>query len=291
MIGEICALAGAVVWALNSILIRSQTGKIDALSLNALQYLTASIFFVAILFPLGKASEILVISLLWMVGLVGSALLSMAGGDTFYIRSLGLIGVPRAFPVAMCSYPLMASIVAISLLGEVFTWGFGVGATMVLLGMYLVAVPRATSETKPIASIKKGIILAFLAAICWATAVSVLKLILKDVDVIAAASVRVPAAALLLTGLAWRRGNLRLRSYGWRSLAIVALAGILGIFLGTIFFQYAIQLAGAARAAILAATSPLFALPLSAFLLKERPTARMILGTLLSVAGIALIVS
>ncbi|MCA1670303.1 MAG: DMT family transporter [Thermomicrobia bacterium] len=50
------------------------------------------------------------------------------------------------------------------------------------------------------------------------------------------------------------------------------------------------KIAGAGRTAVLGATAPLFALPLSMLVLGERPGLRAVMGTLLTVVGIALVV-
>jgi drug/metabolite transporter (DMT)-like permease len=75
-----------------------------------------------------------------------------------------------------------------------------------------------------------------------------------------------------------------------RSLVIMALAGILNAF-SSLMFLSAILYAGAAKAAVLVATSPLFGLPLSFLFLKEQINRRIIAGTLVAVVGIWLVVS
>ena len=49
-------------------------------------------------------------------------------------------------------------------------------------------------------------------------------------------------------------------------------------------------MAGAAKTAILASTAPVFAMPLAMLFLRERPGPRAVVGTLLAIAGIALVV-
>jgi drug/metabolite transporter (DMT)-like permease len=52
----------------------------------------------------------------------------------------------------------------------------------------------------------------------------------------------------------------------------------------------AVQLAGAGRAAVLMATTPLLAIPFSMLLLQERPTRWTLAGTALTAVGIAMVV-
>lgn len=322
MLGDIAALAGALAWAVNSVLIRSQSARIGALSLNAIQYLAATLPFLFLL-PFTSTIEALArIPPLLMAALLGTALISMVGGDTVYVRSLRLIGVSKAFPIAMCSYPLMSSFVAIVFLGEPFTWYFAIGAALVLSGLFSLsprhhaprsndalagattAEPHEDSDAQPterpwrrvVAAYfrntqTQGLVCALAAAVCWTTAVLTLKFVLVEVDALTSTAIRVPAAALVLLPLAlWRDRGLRVVRQGPRSLAIVGAAGIVGVALGTVLFMAAIQNAGAARATILFATSPLFAMVLSFLFLKEPVTWRTIAGTMVSVAGICLVI-
>jgi DME family drug/metabolite transporter len=294
MTGQLSALGAALVWALQAILIKTQTKKIDTISLNALQYFFAALFFFIILAPSGGLREVLALSAALALSLVGTALLSMGAGDTMYIRSLGLIGVAKAFPIAMCVHAFLASAVAIVFLGEKFTLGFAGGAVLVIAGIYLIAVPKKEvapeREEESARRNRMGVLLALLAACCWAMSLSLLKILMAKADVLAAAMVRLPAAGLALMGLASLRRGLKLRTYGLRSIGIVALAGIVGVGLGTILILFAIQQAGAARTAILSSTSPLFAVPLAILLLREKVTWRVILGTLACIAGIMLVI-
>jgi drug/metabolite transporter (DMT)-like permease len=72
-------------------------------------------------------------------------------------------------------------------------------------------------------------------------------------------------------------------------MAMLLAAGMFGTGMGSLLYVIGIQQAGAARAALLSSTSPLFALPLAAVVLHERLTARVIAGAIVSVAGIFLV--
>ena len=49
-------------------------------------------------------------------------------------------------------------------------------------------------------------------------------------------------------------------------------------------------MAGPSKTAIIAATAPIFALPMSVFFLKERLSGSILLGTTLTIAGLVLVV-
>jgi uncharacterized membrane protein len=108
---------------------------------------------------------------------------------------------------------------------------------------------------------------------------------------VVANSVRQPLGLLMLLGLSLVRGRWReLRGLDRRSWAVILVASLVGTGLGTLFFIMAIQMAGAGRTAILTSTAPLMAIPFSVLWLRERPTRWTLVGTVLTTAGIALVV-
>lgn len=68
----------------------------------------------------------------------------------------------------------------------------------------------------------------------------------------------------------------------------MALTGLTTIAATGLFLQ-SVALAGAGRAAVLNATSPLFAVPFSVLFLGERGSWRLVAGTLCSVTGVVLL--
>ena len=70
---------------------------------------------------------------------------------------------------------------------------------------------------------------------------------------------------------------------------ILAASGVMGWGLGSVLFLLTVSLVGPTRGAILTSTAPLFALPLSVIFLKERVNLPILLGTILTVAGIVLV--
>ncbi len=74
-----------------------------------------------------------------------------------------------------------------------------------------------------------------------------------------------------------------------RAFGLVVMAGVLNSA-SALLYVMAVSLAGAAKASVLASTTPLFALPISISLLHERMNSRIVTGTLLAVAGIWMVV-
>lgn len=295
MWGEGSALLAAALWALSSILLTSQTGRIDPIPLSALRCLFATAFLAVLLPPLGAIGDLRDISFNTAFSMVGSGIVGMGLGDTLYIASLGMIGVSRAFPISMSSYPLLTFLLAATLLDETVTWVVLLGAVLIIAGVSLLVVEGRAQPTGGAAmrrgSPGQGIALVLLAAVFWAIATAWLRAGSGDLSAVAVGSLRIPAAGFFLVLLArGRMGEIRVVAGGRRTLATVALAGIVGTALGGLLYIFAVQEVGAGRAAILSSTSPLFVFPMAVIFLAERLTAWVLVGTAISVVGIWLVI-
>ena len=71
---------------------------------------------------------------------------------------------------------------------------------------------------------------------------------------------------------------------------LLVIAGVLGWGVGSWLFTSALQMVGASKTTIVGAAAPLFAVPLSMIFLHEKPGRLTLVGTFLTVLGIALVV-
>ena len=294
MIGTICALTAALSWAGSSTILKSLTTRIDTLSLNTLRLCVTSLLLLALIPLSGRGTEFINTPLMPLAYLIISGVIALAIGDTIFIKSLSYLNVSQAFPIAQCSNPVFTMLLAVLLLGESFTWVTGLGAFFVLLGIYLITstrmAPSINSASRRIRG--KGIILALIAGAVWAIAAVTLKLGVIGMDPLVAAAIRMSSATIVLLPFALsqrKKGALQLRKYGFRSLALAVTSGLIDYGIGMVFFIIAIQLIGAGKTVVLAATSPLLLLPFSVFILKERLTRLTLLGIFTGIAGICLV--
>jgi len=134
-----------------------------------------------------------------------------------------------------------------------------------------------------------GLGAALLASLAWAVSVVVLKPALEEVDAVRAQAIRLPLAAALLwaTPWAWRTSR-PLKEHGQAALWSLAALGALTA-ISSIMFVAGVRHAGVAVAAVLSSTAPIFALPLGFLFLRERPAAAAIAGTVLTIAGVAVL--
>jgi len=275
-------------------LLKSQSDRLNVLAMNAIRCGTAFVFMLAILIITARYRAFAFLTPQILLSLLLSVTVGMIIGDSLFFRAQAMLGVARALPISG-AYPIFTLVIAAIFLGEPVTVRAVVGTLLVVGAVIMIAMPGRSihASRTPLGDppSARGFMLAVGAAMGWALSTTFLRIGVSHFDVIAASCIRLPFSALVLALLAWHRGGkgLRMRHINQQALAIVALAGIIGTGLGSILFLNAIQLAGAAQAATLSATAPLWAAPMSAVLLKERVQRRVILGIVVSVSGIWLL--
>lgn len=291
--GAAAALASSAMWALTSVLLTSQTARLRPLLMSAIRSLTASLILIGLLVATDGLVQWREMTFITGVSMMGSGVLGQAVGDTLYINALGFLGVTRTFPITNSAYPFLTFILAVVLLGESVTWLLPIGGALIVLGITWIVLEqrRADADQAMKVQLGRGVLFAVAAALAWALATVWLRGQQGNLDAIGAASLRIPAAsAAVFATLAATRGR-QPAGYGItpRSIAIVAVAGLLGTGLGSILFIYAVEHTGAARTAFLTTSAPVFALPMGVVFLSERLTPRVLLGTVVTSAGIWLV--
>jgi len=290
MLGVIIALIASLSWAGSSILLKYLSSRINAISINTMRLWVGSILLIALVFFSGRSHEIVQTQLLPILMIIASGILSNAAGDTVYIKSLSYLDVSRAYPISQSTFPVLTLVVAIFFLNESFTWFNILGSVFVLIGIFTIVRNNKTDVTQKATG--KGVALSLVAAVLWAGGAISLKIGLTGVDTFLAAAIRVTTSALILTTLAFGRKSpdrLKLNTYGSHNLLLVASAGILTYGVGAVGYVAAIQLIGAGKTVFLSASAPIFLLPLSVLILKERPSPLALAGVFVSVAGICLV--
>jgi drug/metabolite transporter (DMT)-like permease len=301
-LGAAAALASSALWALTSVLLASQAGRVKPLQMSAIRSLTASLMLVGLLVTTGGLVQMSEMTIITGLSMMGSGILGQAVGDTLYINALGFLGVSRTFPITNSAYPFFTLVLAIALLGEELTWTLPVGGALIVAGItWIVLSQRGDDAAAAIAGrapveLLRGLVFSVAAALFWALATVWLRGQQGDLSALGAASLRIPAASAAVwvtIALSSRRVQNTAPSgpLTRKSVIVLALAGILGTGLGSILFIYSVEHLGAAKTAFLTTSAPLFALPMGVMFLSERITARVLAGTVLTLAGIWLVLT
>jgi drug/metabolite transporter (DMT)-like permease len=267
----------------------------NPLLVNGLRATMSLVFILPMMLLTGGLSDYALLTAPRVAFLVGSVLIGGVLGDFMYLTSLRTLGVGRAFPITS-SHPVFTVLFSALFLGATVGGRMVAGMVLVIFGVYLVARPRGHVEDQDglrltPRQIAVGVGLALLAAITWSLATITLTMGLEGgINTLTVNSVRVPfVAGFSLAAAAGRGGLSSIRQMDRRTLRLLFLAGLLGWGLGGTLFTLAIQLTGPSVTAIISSTAPLFAVPLSYFFLKERPTRYTLAGTVVCIIGVALV--
>ncbi len=294
MTGELYGISCAAAWALTSLAMKHLSTQMNAAVINGLRCGVSFLFFLAVLAVLGGGSQLVHMPPVAAVLLLLSGFIGVGVGDVFYIWSMRLIGAARTMPIAG-AYPLLVLFIAAPFLGEQITLAIVVGTVLVLGGVTLLAIPPGLGLRSMgallVGAERRGLLLALLTAVTWTTSAMMLKIGLQEIDPIVSNILRLAAASVSLLAIAGvvERGSLDLRKIDSRAFAWLLFVTAFGT-VATYAFVLAVQLAGAGKATVLSATAPLFALPF-AVRMGERVTLRVVAGTVVTVAGITLLVA
>jgi bacterial/archaeal transporter family protein len=285
-VGLLCALT----WACGSILTRDLARKLDPFTLNAPRMLVGGLAMLAATLATGRQSGYALLTPERLLYLIGSMIIGGGLGDALYVTSMARIGVCRSFPIAN-AYPALTLIIGVLFLHEAVSVPMVAGLCLVIGGIYLVGRPSQDPlAATAVRTDSSGVTMAMMAAVCWAGSMALVAPGLQGLDPIMVASVRTPAMALILWGIvAARRTWPQLAALSRREWIVIVVGGLVGWGLGSVLFLLAVSLAGPTRAAILTATSPLFALPLGVAFLRERVNLVILAGTALTVLGVVLV--
>ncbi len=272
--GEFAALTAAALWACSS-LIYSRT-RLSAWQINFGKNILASLILwlhLSILTLLTGRSMFEADRRTWIL-LAISSFVGIVIGDTFYFRSLQILGPRRALIVSTTS-PVFATIVGWIGLGESLAIVSLLGIFLTLTGITIVIAERGTAEETSDhmpASMTHGVVMGLLGSICNAVGatfshlgtVGSETLSASGCDPLEATVIRVCVAAAssiaagLATGALIRTAR---RSFDWSILKSYLPAVICGPWLGIWMSQIAYRQCQLAIAITLTCTTPLFVEP------------------------------
>jgi len=271
---------------------RDLSRKLDPFTLNAPRTLVAAIALLVVSAGTGRMPALRGISPHALFLMVTSMAVGGGIGDSLYVLSMARIGVSRAYPIASV-HPALTLLLAVLLLGESETVDAALvgGMILVIAGVILVSRPPDGEQGAVTAAThRQGVTFSLLAALCWAAASVMLSPATQGADALLVTTVRLVALTVILWAVVGaRRTAGTLRGLTRREWVTMIAGGLVGWALGSLLFVMAIAELGAARAAILTSTSPLFALPMTALLMDERPSRAVLVGTAVTVAGVALV--
>jgi len=283
-LGGLSALGSAFCWALAAILFRRIGSGVSPLGLNLgkgiVAFFCLGFLFITIEYVPASLQSVVVLSL---SGLVGICL-----GDTLYFVVLNRLG-PRLTLLLGSLIPVAVALMAFLFFQErvSVTSMFWLLLTICGVGYVLwERSPQGVDRTRWIS----GVMLGLLFIVAEAAGIMLTKVGVKDMPSVEATFIRQTAAVVGLSVWGLATGSL----IGWlqplkdpSKRMKVLVASLIGAFIGTWLSVLALKLTYASVAAALNSTSPLFALPLVAWMMREKISQRAMYGSFIAVLGIA----
>ncbi len=281
-LGGFFALSSAFLWAAAS-LIWNQLSRqyITPVSISLGKALTAICYFLFLALFMGYSMPENKICLM----LVLSGLLGISIGDTAFFYSLKHLG-PRRSVLLTVFIPMLTALLASLFLGERLSFLQWMGMFVCVCGTAVVImehIPDDASFNKKI-----GIIWGCVSITACAASILISKSALSSAGAFEASVLRLGAGVigLLLYGII-KKGYFKEVASLLRPdlVGTLFLGSFFGTFLGIWFFILSLKYTLVSISTVLNGMSPVFILPLSCLLLKEKVSKRTVYGTIIAVLG------
>jgi drug/metabolite transporter (DMT)-like permease len=316
MLGEIIAILATFTFVFSNVLFRKTEHETSPTYINMIRTAIGTLTFFIIALIFNVFFQIFLLSWeLWFI-LIMSFVFGQVIGDTAYFKAQKDIGTTISLALAM-TFPLFTFVLSIFFLNEPFELTLLISIFLIGSGVIIISKSRInvgympesygeSSDSTPPKLIKvEAIIFAILASLGWAIGAIIIDygtnkineiLDIGTLSSVVSNVIRFPFTLLILISMVLRenyshnRSNLNKQpkksSQSWFWLII---ASIIGTSIGAYLYTEAIRLAGASLMALIATASPLFALPLTYLINKEKISKKGFLGVILTILGVLLI--
>lgn len=292
-IGEIAALTTATCFAVTALIFTSTGRAIGSQLTNRMRLTFALVYLVTlnlVLFreplPFSAGSS----RWLWLSlsGIIGLSL-----GDAFLFQSMVAVG-PRLSSLLLSLAPIFGTVIAWIFFDEMLSAAQITGIALALAGIGWVVASHEEPPDTPHGHTRSGVMFGILAALGQAVGLALSKQGMSgDFSPFQANAIRILAAVLFIWALAAFDRTAGTRFKDLRSnpqvLGLLALGAFIGPVLGVTGSLLAIQHAEIGVASTLMSLTPVILLPISYFIFKEKVSWQALLGTVLAVAGVAIL--
>ena len=290
-IGEFAALLTAIFWTVTSLAFESASHKIGSIAVNIIRLIIGFAFLSVFnliwrgyILPVDASIE----NWLWLSlsGLVGFVF-----GDLFLFKSYTMIG-SRFSMLIMTMVPPITAFFSFIILGERLTLFHYLGMTLTFSGIAMAIFSRsAKGEKLSLKLAPKGILYAFGGAVGQALGLVLSKFGMKNYDPFAATQIRIIAGIfgyILLVTILARWSIVKNATHNKSGMTLTSVGAFFGPFLGVSFSLIAIKYTEAGIASTIMALVPVFIILPAVVLFKQKVTLPEILGSIVSVGGVAL---
>lgn len=290
-IGELAALATAVLWSGTSIAFSEASMRVNTIYVNITRMMLAIICLLITMLIFGISIDL---SLKQIIYLSISGFIGLVVGDTFLFKAYQNIGA-RLGMLIMALAPAIAAILAFIFLGEKLSFLGTLGIIITIAGIAIVVFERQEIPSSKYKIDKTGIFYAFMGAVGQAVGLIFAKFALNEgtINSFTANFMRLFAALIILYPLAamTRRFSKPVKVFlnDKKAFLFTTIGAILGPFFGITLSIVSITYAKIGIASTLMATSPIIMLPMVRYYYKEKLSWVSIIGAFIAVSGVSLL--
>jgi drug/metabolite transporter (DMT)-like permease len=258
---------------------------------------------------------------IWLL-LILSFVFGQVIGDTAYFTAQKELGTTIALAISM-TFPLFTFILSLIFLNKPFKLNLILSLLLIGIGITIIGKSKRNinnskeeifDEIKP--SFKKRFLrtfrgeliraigFCFIASLGWAIGAVLIEfgtikideiIKIEELSSILGNVIRFPFAFLILASMVWRENHLKNKSNevkvkkSLNTWILLIIASITGTSIGAYLYTESVHLAGASIVSLIASASPLFALPLTYIVNKEKVSKFGFIGVILTILGVVII--
>ncbi|MFW9948579.1 MAG: DMT family transporter [Candidatus Thorarchaeota archaeon] len=317
MLGEILAILAVLTFVISNVIFRKTESESTPLFINFFRTFIGTVTFIVLSIFLNIFNYIFLLPIeIWLL-LFLSFVFGQVIGDTAYFIAQKELGTTIALAVSM-TFPLFTFILSLLFLKRPFELRMLMSLILVSLGIIIIGKNKISTDiiqenisydyftqNKPLKSIRKrtsikGIIAGLFASLGWAFGLIIIDFItnrinnllnINEMSSIIGNTIRFPFALLILLALFIRENKVskQKKRRSLKTYILLLVGSIIGSSIGAYLYTEAARTAGANVMSLIAAASPLFAIPLTYWVNKERLTKIGFIGVILTIIGVVIL--
>ncbi|KKK45621.1 MAG: EamA-like transporter family protein [Candidatus Lokiarchaeum sp. GC14_75] len=308
MYGEIAAILTVMSFALAFVLARRIENDFTPIFQNAIKSIIGFFTFFVITLILGALFNLVILPINVIIMLILSITFTVILGDTTLLHTQRILGPTKALAIANTS-PFFTFIFAAVFLGRSVTIQMVISGILIGVGVIIITKRENSNEhefekdliqekTKNTRKTTKGVLLGLFVSISLAIGMSLSEysigqtnqiLGLGILSTMLAMVVRFFFALIVLSSVVIIKREKTVISKSRSPWGILILSGILSYTFGSILFGEAVHIVGASFMSLISAAMPLFTIPFSYIINKEKLSRRGFLGVSITIIGVLLI--
>ncbi|MCK4848185.1 MAG: DMT family transporter [Candidatus Heimdallarchaeota archaeon] len=308
MAGEILALATAITFPLANAMLKKIDNLFTPSQINAIRTSVGAISFVIFILIFNQWKFLPLVPTSLLILLLISIFFGQVIGDTSYFMGQEYLGTTLSLTITS-TMPFFTFLISI-IIGEQISLTFFLSGIIIGAGIILISKSQISREEVSLTRNRTKYILSvitlLIASLSWAIAI-----VLTDIGFNALSellpqgeqasflgnAIRLPFAAVILCVIGWKSRSVNQQdpdsAYNnprdRKVISILLVASLIGTTLGILLYSEAAQQAGAAFTALILTASPLFSIPISWSINREKISSLELIGLLLILTGVILV--